>query len=67
MNEEQKNKAKKELKRLGIKLLGTIICLIVLLIGCIFVYKMFVGITQETVNSVIEDNLQVTVTTTENE
>lgn len=67
MNEEQKNKAKKELKRLGIKLLGSIICLIVLLIGCIFVYKMFVGITQETVNSVIEDNLQVTVTTTENE
>lgn len=65
MNEEQKNKAKKELKRLGIKLLGTIICLIVLLIGCIFVYKMFVGITQETVNSVIEDNLQVTVTTSE--
>lgn len=65
MNEEQKNKAKKELKRLGIKLLGTIICLIVLLIGCIFVYKMFVGITQDTVNSVIEDNLQVTVTTSE--
>ena len=65
MNEEQKNKAKKELKRLGIKLLGTIICLIVLFIGCIFVYKMFVGITQETVNSVIEDNLQVTVTTSE--
>lgn len=65
MNEEQKNKAKKELKRMGIKLLGSIICLIVLLIGCIFVYKMFVGITQETVNSVIEDNLQVTVTTSE--
>lgn len=67
MNEEQKNKAKKELKRMGIKFLGSIICLIVLLIGCIFVYKMFVGITQDTVNRVIEDNLQVTVTTTENE
>jgi len=65
MNEEQKNKAKKELKRLGIKLLGTIICLIILLVGCFVVFKMFVGITEDTVNSMIEENLNVTVTTSE--
>lgn len=55
MNEEQKNKAKKELKKLGIKLLGTVICLIILVIGCIIVFKMFSNIMQDTVNSIVND------------
>ena len=55
MNEEKKNKAKKELKKLGIKLLGTIICLIILVIGCIIVLKMLENVMQDTVNSLVND------------
>ena len=60
MNEEQKNKAKKELKRLGIKLLGMIICLIIMLVGCFIIFKMFVGVTEKAVNDMINE---VTATT----